>query len=145
VSLGSRNIVHTALTFRDTDLLDVCPIRTSPAGQKVIDNEVAKMLAVGVIRPSQSPWAAPVVVVSKKDGNPRFCIDYRKLNAVTKRDSYPLPRIDKALDQLSKAKYLSTLDQHLVTGKFLWLKKTKRRLLLLLVLVFMSGTCFRWV
>jgi hypothetical protein len=110
VSLGSRNIFHTALTFRDTDLLDVCPIRTSPAGQKVIDNEVAKMLAVGVIRPSQSPWAAPVVVVSKKDGNPRFCIDYRKLNAVTKRDSYPLPRIEEALDQLSKAKYLSTLD-----------------------------------
>ena len=74
------------------------------------DKEVSKMLNAGVIEPSSSPWAAPVVLVRKKDGTIRYCIDYRKLNDVTKKDSYPLPRIDDSLDVLGKANYFSTLD-----------------------------------
>ena len=68
------------------------------------------MLKWGVIRPSQSPWASPVVISPKKDGSVRFCIDYRDLNGVTKKDVYPLPRIDDTIDALNCAKYLTAFD-----------------------------------
>lgn len=68
------------------------------------------MLGQGVIQPSCSPWASPIVLVKKKDGKFRFCIDYRKLNVVTKKDTYPLPRVDDLLDALSGSRYFSTLD-----------------------------------
>ena len=58
------------------------------------------MAAGGVIKPSSSPWAAPAVLVGKKDGSWRFCVDYRRLKEVTRKDSYPLPRIDDAYDLL---------------------------------------------
>ena len=64
----------------------------------------------GVISPSKSPWASPVVLVRKRDGTHRFCVDYRVLNSVTKSDSFPLPRIDELLDQLGESKYFSTID-----------------------------------
>ena len=64
----------------------------------------------GVIRPSKSPWSSPVVLVGKKDGSTRFCVDFRKVNAVTRKDVYPLPRIDETLDTLGGARYFTTLD-----------------------------------
>lgn len=68
------------------------------------------MLTSGVVRESASPWAAPIVLVKKKDGNWRFCVDYRKLNALTQKDAYPLPRIEEALTGLKSARWYSTLD-----------------------------------
>lgn len=68
------------------------------------------MLDRGVVRESSSPWAAPIVLVRKKDGSWRFCVDYRKLNAVTHKDAYPLPRIEESLTGLKAAKFYSTLD-----------------------------------
>lgn len=82
----------------------------NPAMQAIIDQEVDEMLAAGVIEPSHSAWSSPVVIVKKKDGKPRFCIDYRKLNEVSERDAYPLPQVTATLDKLRGAKYLSTLD-----------------------------------
>ena len=64
----------------------------------------------GVIEPSSSPWSSPVVLVQKKDGTNRFCADYRRLNEVTHKDSYPLPRIDDTIDALSGVEWFSTLD-----------------------------------
>jgi len=72
--------------------------------------ETDMMLKTGVIRPSRSPWAAPVVLAPKKDGGVRFCIDYRELNKITKKDVYPLPRIDDTVDALNGAKYLTAFD-----------------------------------
>ena len=73
--------------------------------KEAAEKEVQRMLDKDVIEPSSSPWASPVVLVRKKDGSFRYCIDYRKLNAVTKKDSYPLPRIDDSLDQLGQARF----------------------------------------
>lgn len=68
------------------------------------------MLERGVVEPSTSPWASPIVLVKKKDGSTRFCVDYRKLNDVTRKDAYPLPRIDATLDTLHGSQWFSTLD-----------------------------------
>ena len=86
------------------------PYRTSLKERTIIQNEVEKMKEANIIRESKSPWAAPVVLVSKKDGSIRFCVDYRKLNLVTTKDVYPLPRIDDCLSTLSKGCWFSTMD-----------------------------------
>ena len=68
------------------------------------------MLAGGKMEPSDSPWSAPVVLVTKKDGGTRLCVDYHRLNIVTVKDAYPLPRIDDTLDMLAGKQWFSTLD-----------------------------------
>ena len=75
-----------------------------------IDDQVETMLKTGACKPSTSPWASNVVLVKKSDGTLRFCVDYRQLNAMTVKDSYPLPCIDTFFDALGGAKYFSTLD-----------------------------------
>ena len=78
------------------------PARRMPAVHKEeVHQLIQDMLARNVIQPSTIPWASPVVIVRKKDGSARFCVDYRRLNAVTRKDAYPLPRIDDTLDTLS--------------------------------------------
>ena len=87
------------------------PRRRIPVALKdTVQHKVSKMLGSGVIRPSNSPWSAPLVMVRKKDNSWQFCVDYRKLNSVTHRDAYPLPRIDATLDALSGSSLFSTLD-----------------------------------
>lgn len=68
------------------------------------------MLHKGIIGPVSGPWAAPVVIVNKPPREPRFCVDFRCLNLLTAKDSYPLPRVDKSLDFLSREKFITTLD-----------------------------------
>ena len=107
---GRTDLVqHEIVTTTDKPIKQA--VRRTPFHLKeAAEAEVKKMLKKDVIEPSSSPWASPVVLVRKKDGTLRYCIDYRKLNAVTKKDSYPLPRIDESLDSLGTAKYFSTLD-----------------------------------
>ena len=68
------------------------------------------MLEQDIIGPSSSEWAAPIVLVKKKDGSLRLCVDYRQLNSVSRTDAYPMPRTDDMIDQLGRASFISTLD-----------------------------------
>ncbi|KAJ9541044.1 hypothetical protein OSB04_027550 [Centaurea solstitialis] len=86
------------------------PYRMAPAEMKELKEQLEDLLSRGFIRPSVSPWGAPVLFVKKKDGSMRLCIDYRELNRVTIRNKYPLPRIDDLFDQLQGAKYFSKID-----------------------------------
>lgn len=86
------------------------PYRMGPDSRELTREQVQRMQDMGVIEPCSSEWASPIVLVPKSDGTMRFCIDYRKLNERTVRDSYPLPRMDDCLDSLGEAQYFSTLD-----------------------------------
>jgi hypothetical protein len=71
--------------------------------REVIENELGKMLQEDIIEPSESPWSSNICLVKKKDGTLRFWVDFRKLNQVTRKDAYPLPRIDDTLDTLTNS------------------------------------------
>ncbi|KAE9270721.1 hypothetical protein PF001_g28685 [Phytophthora fragariae] len=86
------------------------PYRVSNAEGDVMEAEIQQYLELGIVRPSTSPWASPVLMIRKPDGGIRFCIDYRRLNAVTIKDCYPMPLIDDILDVLRGAKLFSTMD-----------------------------------
>ena len=97
----------------DTGNVKPCkqPPRRLPYHQRPeVEQHIENMLKTGVISPSSSPWCSPVVLVKKKDGSTRFCVDYRKLNSVTSKDAYPLPRIDDSLDALAGSCWFSSLD-----------------------------------
>ncbi|XP_018496364.1 uncharacterized protein LOC108864704 [Galendromus occidentalis] len=113
-NLSCTGLVQHTIPTGDTPPIAFPARRVAPVQRQTITKEVDGMLSSGIIEPSSSPWAAPVVLVKKKDGSIRFCVDYRKLNTVTKRDVYPLPRIEDALDALSGNSYFSTLD--LISG-----------------------------
>ena len=106
---------HTARVQHRIDTGNAHPIRQSVRRMPQLRRQEAKkllddMLRRSVIQPSSSPWASPVVLVPKEDGSLRFCIDYRKVNAVTRKDAYPLPRVDDTLDTLAGSKWFTTLD-----------------------------------
>uniref|UniRef100_H3H3R4 RNA-directed DNA polymerase n=1 Tax=Phytophthora ramorum TaxID=164328 RepID=H3H3R4_PHYRM len=86
------------------------PYRVSVAEGEVMEAEIQQYLELGIIRPSISPWASPVLMIRKPDGGIRFCIDYRRLNSVTVKDCYPMPLIDDILDVLGDAQLFSTMD-----------------------------------
>ncbi len=86
------------------------PYRQSNKVEELLAEETNKLLQQGIIEPSISPWSSPVVLIKKKDGTNRFCVDFTKLNAITVRDLYPLPRIDDIFDHLSDSEYFTTLD-----------------------------------
>ena len=86
------------------------PYRKGPAMRESVAKEVKKRLKAGVIEPANTEWASQVVLVPKKDGSLRFCVDYRRLNAKKLADLYPLPRMDDCLDSLGDAAVLTTLE-----------------------------------
>lgn len=105
----------TSLISHDIPLLDDAPVRQRyrripPSEYEVVKTHINQLLEAGIVRESCSPYASPIVLVKKKDGGLRMCVDYRHLNAKTRRDAFPLPRIEESLDSLSGARWFSTLD-----------------------------------
>ncbi|KAI2664186.1 Retrovirus-related Pol polyprotein [Labeo rohita] len=108
--LGKTSVLtHRIYVTQDVPIKQK-PYRVSPTRQKVIKQLIDKMIEADVIEPSSSAWASPLVLIPKKTGGYRFCVDYRKLNSVTQSDAYPLPTIQEILESLSGAVVFSTLD-----------------------------------
>ncbi|UYV84144.1 K02A2.6-like, partial [Cordylochernes scorpioides] len=110
-----KDVGRTNVTQHRIDTGGATPVKQLPRRLPMTRrDEVAKLIEEmaeqDVIEPSSSPWVSPVVLVKKKDGSTRFCVDYRRLNDLTKKDFYPLPRIDATLDTLSRSQWFSTLD-----------------------------------
>ncbi|KAJ0588955.1 putative nucleotidyltransferase, Ribonuclease H [Helianthus annuus] len=86
------------------------PYQLAPSEMQEVSTQLQELLDKGFIKPSFSPWGAPVLFVKKKDGSFRMCIDYRKLNKLTTKNRYPLPRIDDLFDQLQDSSFYSNID-----------------------------------
>uniref|UniRef100_H3A4B4 Gypsy retrotransposon integrase-like protein 1 n=1 Tax=Latimeria chalumnae TaxID=7897 RepID=H3A4B4_LATCH len=108
--LGHTNVVTHTIDTGLAEPINLPPYRISPAKRAIIEQQIDDLLQKNIIEPASGPWAFPIVIVQKQNKEPRFCIDYRKLNNVTVKDLYPLPRIDDSLDFLSQAQYISILD-----------------------------------
>jgi hypothetical protein len=108
--IGRTNVVEYQIELYDQRPIKQKPYRLTKSAHEEIGQQLADMQNWGIIKPSTSPWASPVVLVKKKDGTMRFCIDFRKVNQITIPDCYPIPRIDEALEALGGAKYFSTMD-----------------------------------
>ena len=98
IDTGAHRPIHTA------------PYRKSNRDEQLLREETQKLLDNDIIEHSTSPWSSPVMLVKKKDGTTRFCVDYRRLNQVTTKDAFPLPRIHDIYDQLTKATYFTKMD-----------------------------------
>jgi len=114
-SQNENDLGRTNIIMHHIDTGDARPVRQPlrrypPAHLEAISEHVDNMLKQGTIEPGSSPWASNVVLVRKKDKSLRCCIDYRQLNSVTKKDAYPLPRVDSCLDAMSSATLFSTFD-----------------------------------
>jgi len=114
-SQSDDDLETTDIVTHSIDTGDAKPIgerlrRYPPAHMKAISQQVNDYLRQGVIEPASSAWTLNLVLVKKKDGSYRCCVDYRRLNAVIRKDAYPLPRIDVCLDAMANAKWFNTLD-----------------------------------
>ena len=107
---GTTDKVTHSIDTGNATPIKAHPARMSPPEQEVVKKTIDGMMEAGVIRPSRSPWSSRIVLARKKDGSPRFCVDYRRLNDATVKDSYPLPYQQDLMDNLANAKYFSTID-----------------------------------
>ena len=108
--LGTTDLVKHKINTGDHPPVKLPPRRYGWAQRRALSEEVDKMLTKGVIEESDSPWSSPPVLVRKKDGTLRFCVDFRKINLISRKDAFPLPRVDDCLDCLAGAQWFCTLD-----------------------------------
>ncbi|CAF4999789.1 unnamed protein product [Rotaria socialis] len=102
--------IHHAIETGAHPPIYTSPYRVSYKDEQIQREEIDKLFKQGVIEESTSPWSSPIVLVRKKDGSVRFCIGFRKLNNITTKDAFPMPRIDDIFDHLSQAEYYTTID-----------------------------------
>jgi hypothetical protein len=107
---GTTMLEHVIELYPDAEPFREKVRRTTPEKNKACDEIVDEVLRMGIIEPSCSPFASGVVLVKKKDGSYRFCVDYRKLNSLTKKETFPLPELDDTIERLGSAKIFSSLD-----------------------------------
>jgi hypothetical protein len=106
----NRSFDHAIPLFLDAIPMNSRPYRYSPHHKDEIEKQVSTMLQARTVVPSRSPFSSPVLLVKKKDGSRRFCVDYRKLNSSTIKNKFPLPIIDELSDEISGAKFFTKLD-----------------------------------
>lgn len=114
-AVNDEDLGYTDRVKHEIPVVDDVPVsqpyrRIPPNQYKEVREHISELLKKGVIQESSSPYASPVVLVRKSDGSLRLCVDYRRLNLKTRRDAFPLPRIDESLDALCDAKFFSTID-----------------------------------
>ena len=109
-SLGRTTEAEHCVDTGDSRRVKQRPYRIPVHLKGVVEKKISDMLDRGIIQPSDSPWSSHIVLAPQKDGDYRFCVDFRRVNSVTKKDAHPIPRIDDILDQLGGATYFSTLD-----------------------------------
>ena len=110
LELGRTDRVSMQIETGDHPPIRQRPYRTPWSQKSLVEEHIGSMLEADVIKESASPWASPIVMVPKKDGTKRFCVDYRKLNRVIKQNSYPLPNIDDILTSMHQSTVFSCLD-----------------------------------
>ena len=109
--LGEINVTSMDINLKPgTRPIHQNPYRAGPQARRILESHIQDQLSEGVISPARSEWASPVLLVPKKNGAMRFCVDFRRLNAATLADSYPLPRMEDCIDSLASARVFSTLD-----------------------------------
>ncbi|UYV67068.1 K02A2.6-like [Cordylochernes scorpioides] len=108
--LGRTNLAKHRIDTEDAKPIKHKPYRVSAKERDIIKEQIDEMLTEGIIRPSSSPWSFPVILVKNRDGKYRFCVEYRKLNNVTVKDVYPIPRIDEVMDTLQGSTHFSAID-----------------------------------
>jgi hypothetical protein len=106
----ARDCDHTIPLIPGASPVNVRPYRYPPAIKDEIERQITDMLKIGVIQSSSSPFSSSVLLVKKKDGTFRFCVDFRHLNAITSKTKYPVPVIEELLDELTHASWFSCLD-----------------------------------
>ena len=109
-SPGRTNLLYHDVEVGNNKPIKQYPYRINPTKGKIITDEVDYMLTNNLIKPSFSPWSSPVVLVPKPNNQFHLCLDYRKVNAITKTDSYPLPRVDDCVDRIGNAQFISKFD-----------------------------------
>lgn len=109
-SPGKTDLVQHHIYLKDNKPIHQHPYRVPQKLLHLLKEEIEAMQKLGVIEPSSSEWNNSIVLVPKKDGTIRFCLDFRKLSTVSKFDPYPMPRVDELIERLSKAQFLTTLD-----------------------------------
>jgi len=110
MDIGFCDAIQHDIETGDAKSIKQPPRRPPLAARDKEDKQLDEMLETGIIEPSYSPWSSPVCMAKKKDGSFRFCIDYRRLNAVTEKDAYPVPHVKDALDSFHGARYFATID-----------------------------------
>ena len=108
--LGRTNVIEHRIDTGDHSPIKSAPYHAPQTTKDKIDEMVQEMMDNDVIEESFSPWSSPIILVKKKDGSFRFCVDFRKLNSITRKDAYPLPRVDDVIDVLVGSKYFTTID-----------------------------------
>lgn len=103
--LGCTNLISHDIPFTDDVPVRQRYRRLPPSEYDVVKTHINQLLEAQVIRESCSPYASPIVLVKKKDGSLRMCVDYRQLNSKTRKDAFPLPRIEETLDSLTGARF----------------------------------------